>query len=92
MSRTPKITQLTADGECAARVVRQVRGGPTLVEGPVRIVEDDGAETVSDRFVVAVCRCHRSALYPLCDTSHRTLRAPKAASTETPKAAASTDT
>ncbi|MEV1135978.1 CDGSH iron-sulfur domain-containing protein [Rhodococcus coprophilus] len=42
-----------------------------LVNGPVRILTDDGAETESDRFVVAVCRCRRSALYPLCDTSHR---------------------
>lgn len=77
MSRTPKITRITEDGEADARVVRQVRGGPLLVEGPVRIVADDGAEVVSDRFVVAVCRCHRSALYPLCDTSHRALRTPQ---------------
>ncbi|MEE2033089.1 CDGSH iron-sulfur domain-containing protein [Rhodococcus chondri] len=42
-----------------------------LVEGPVRIVAEDGSETVSDRFMVAVCRCRRSAVYPLCDTSHR---------------------
>ncbi|MBM7459717.1 hypothetical protein JOE26_002392 [Rhodococcus coprophilus] len=52
-------------------VVRKVKGGPMLVNGPVRILTDDGAETESDRFVVAVCRCRRSALYPLCDTSHR---------------------
>ncbi|MBS9375696.1 CDGSH iron-sulfur domain-containing protein [Rhodococcus sp. B50] len=83
MSRAPKITQFTADGEREAHVVRQVRGGPALVEGPVRIVAEDGAETVSDRFVVAVCRCHRSALYPLCDTSHRALRTPKTAAART---------
>ncbi|MEE2059308.1 CDGSH iron-sulfur domain-containing protein [Rhodococcus artemisiae] len=53
------------------RVVRLVKGGPALVEGPIRIVAEDGSETESDRFVVAVCRCRRSALYPLCDTSHR---------------------
>lgn len=56
------------------RVVRLVKGGPMLVEGPVRIVADDGSVTESDRFVVAVCRCHRSALYPICDTSHRRSR------------------
>ncbi|MFZ2529166.1 MAG: CDGSH iron-sulfur domain-containing protein [Rhodococcus sp. (in: high G+C Gram-positive bacteria)] len=42
-----------------------------LVEGPVRIVAEDGTVVTSDRFVVAVCRCHRSGIYPLCDTSHR---------------------
>ncbi|MFH9613400.1 CDGSH iron-sulfur domain-containing protein [Streptomyces pratensis] len=26
---------------------------------------------VSDRFVVAVCMCRRSRMYPWCDTSHR---------------------
>ena len=53
------------------RVVRLVRGGPVLVEGPVRIVAEDGDEVESDRFVVAICRCRRSERYPLCDTSHR---------------------
>lgn len=57
-----------------AHVVRLVKGGPALVEGPVRIVQRDGSETTSDRVVVAVCRCRRSALYPLCDTSHRNIR------------------
>lgn len=54
-----------------ARTVRLVPGGPMLVEGPVRIVAEDGTDVISDRFVVAVCRCHRSGIYPLCDTSHR---------------------
>ncbi|UYP18197.1 CDGSH iron-sulfur domain-containing protein [Rhodococcus sp. Z13] len=71
--KTPKITRVgPGDGE--PRVVRQVRGGPTLVEGPVRIECDDGTAVESDRFVVAVCRCRRSAIHPLCDTSHRALR------------------
>lgn len=70
------------DARCAQsrgepRVVRLVKGGPMLVEGPVRIVGEDGAVTESDRFVVAVCRCHRSAIYPLCDTSHRGIRSPR---------------
>ncbi|MFE9913017.1 CDGSH iron-sulfur domain-containing protein [Streptomyces clavifer] len=26
---------------------------------------------MSDRFVVAVCTCRRSRMYPWCDTSHR---------------------
>lgn len=70
--RTTCVPAATAGGRAAdIRVIRLVRGGPMLVEGPVRIVTEDGDEVESDRFVVAVCRCHRSARYPLCDTSHR---------------------
>lgn len=55
------------ESEC----LRLVRGGPALVRGPVRITLRDGRVVISDRFVVAVCRCRLSALYPLCDASHR---------------------
>jgi CDGSH-type Zn-finger protein len=48
-----------------------VQGGPALVEGPVELVTDDGTVVVSDRFLVAVCTCRRSKMFPLCDTSHR---------------------
>ncbi|MCK0090180.1 CDGSH iron-sulfur domain-containing protein [Rhodococcus sp. HNM0563] len=65
------------DGGRDVREVRLVKGGPALVEGPVRIVAEDGTVTESDRFLVAVCRCRRSASYPLCDTSHRRARTPR---------------
>jgi CDGSH-type Zn-finger protein len=42
-----------------------------LVEGPVEVELEDGTVVTSDRFVVAICRCHRSGRYPWCDTSHR---------------------
>ncbi|MDQ0792336.1 CDGSH iron-sulfur domain-containing protein [Streptomyces sp. B1I3] len=45
--------------------------GPMLVEGPVEVTCADGSVAVSDRFVVAVCTCRRSRMYPWCDTSHR---------------------
>ncbi|MEU5716106.1 CDGSH iron-sulfur domain-containing protein [Streptomyces sp. NPDC020403] len=45
--------------------------GPMLVEGPVEVTCPDGSVAVSDRFVVAVCTCRRSRMYPWCDTSHR---------------------
>ncbi|WP_405900362.1 CDGSH iron-sulfur domain-containing protein [Streptomyces sp. NBC_00727] len=47
------------------------RNGPLLIEGPVEIVREDGTVATSDRFVVAVCTCRRSRVYPWCDTSHR---------------------
>ncbi|WP_067462442.1 CDGSH iron-sulfur domain-containing protein [Actinomadura macra] len=58
------------------RRVKVVRGGPVLIEGPVEIVLEDGSTVTSDRFVVALCACHRSRRPPFCDTSHRR-RAPR---------------
>ena len=54
-----------------ARVVRIGKTGPLMVEGPVRIEMEDGRVVESDRFMVAICTCKRSKIYPLCDTSHR---------------------
>ncbi|WP_405812380.1 CDGSH iron-sulfur domain-containing protein [Streptomyces sp. NBC_01102] len=45
--------------------------GPLLIEGPVEVTCPDGTVAVSNRFVVAVCTCRRSRMYPWCDTSHR---------------------
>ncbi|WP_406389841.1 CDGSH iron-sulfur domain-containing protein [Streptomyces sp. NBC_00887] len=45
--------------------------GPLLIEGPVEVTCADGRVAVSNRFVVAVCTCRRSRMYPWCDTSHR---------------------
>ncbi|MGU3653225.1 CDGSH iron-sulfur domain-containing protein [Mycolicibacterium sp. A43C] len=53
------------------RIVRAVRGGPVLVQGPVSVELADGTTIESDRFMVAICACGRSKDYPLCDTSHR---------------------
>jgi len=53
------------------RRITLVRNGPLLVEGPVEVVDDDGAVAVSRRFTVAICMCRRSRSYPWCDTSHR---------------------
>ncbi|WP_441962081.1 CDGSH iron-sulfur domain-containing protein [Mycolicibacterium houstonense] len=62
----------------AARAVRVTKGGPIMIEGPVRIELPDGTIVESDRFMVAICTCRRSKTYPLCDTSHRKMaRSPK---------------
>jgi CDGSH-type Zn-finger protein len=45
--------------------------GPLLVPGPVEVTLADGTVAVSSRFVVALCTCRRSGIYPWCDTSHR---------------------
>ncbi|MFD7919462.1 CDGSH iron-sulfur domain-containing protein [Streptomyces sp. NPDC059740] len=59
--------------------LRQEPGGPTLVEGPVEVVCEDGSVVRSDRPMVAVCTCHRSRILPWCDTSHRARRRDPAA-------------
>jgi CDGSH-type Zn-finger protein len=59
------------------RIVRVVRAGPVMVQGPVRIEMADGSVVESDRFMVAICACSRSKNYPLCDTSHRCPQRPE---------------
>ncbi len=56
------------------RRVRVVPGGPVLVPGPIQIESPGGEVVDSDRFLVAICTCRRSKIYPLCDTSHRCKR------------------
>ena len=54
------------------------RDGPLLVRGPVRIQDQDGSEITIERETVALCRCGKSRLKPLCDGSHKLIpfRAP----------------
>ena len=47
--------------------------GPLVVRGDVEVRDVDGA-TVSSGRTVALCRCGRSALKPLCDGSHKVAR------------------
>jgi CDGSH-type Zn-finger protein len=54
----------------AARVT-MYPDGPLIVRGDFVICAQDG-EPVPTGPVVALCRCGRSALKPLCDGSHRT--------------------
>ncbi len=69
--------------------VQVVPNGPVLVSGPVRIEMADGTVVESDRFMVAICTCRRSGNYPLCDTSHRRCRRPRAAGRKASPAAPS---
>lgn len=64
---------MTASRDEPARRVRIVRGGPVIVDGPIEI-EHDGETIRCDRFQVALCMCGRSAIKPLCDSSHRRTR------------------
>jgi len=46
------------------------RNGPLYVHGDVQVELEDGTKVVHDARV-ALCRCGKSALQPLCDGSHR---------------------
>ncbi|MBF6177590.1 MULTISPECIES: CDGSH iron-sulfur domain-containing protein [Nocardia] len=65
---------MPTDPDSDRRRITYTADGPALVEGPVELVTADGRTIRSDRCVVALCLCRRSALYPLCDTSHRKRR------------------
>jgi CDGSH-type Zn-finger protein len=54
--------------------VQVVPNGPVLIPGPVCIETPNGEVVESDRFMVAICTCRRSKIYPMCDTSHRRCR------------------
>jgi CDGSH-type Zn-finger protein len=45
-------------------------GGPLLVRGPIVLRDEEGAEILLRRNVIALCRCGRSRRAPFCDSSH----------------------
>lgn len=46
--------------------------GPYKVEGPVRIVDAEGAEfEIPPGDAIVLCRCGHSRTKPFCDSSHR---------------------
>ena len=48
--------------------------GPLLIRGAYELRSADGQVLSHDRSVLALCRCGRSQLKPLCDGSHKTSR------------------
>ena len=47
------------------------RDGPLLVRGPAHVVDADGRELPRRRDPIALCRCGKSRLRPLCDGTHK---------------------
>lgn len=48
--------------------------GPLIVQGEFELKGADGTVISTERSTLALCRCGRSALKPLCDGSHRASR------------------
>jgi CDGSH-type Zn-finger protein len=59
--------------------VTAYREGPFVLRGPITVVGEDGEELCLRRETIALCRCGRSRIKPLCDGSHAAAR-PRAAS------------
>ena len=55
-------------------VITSYRDGPLLVRGPFRLQDQEGNEIAVDRKVVALCRCGKSRMRPLCDGTHKLIR------------------
>ena len=47
------------------------RDGPLLVRGPCELVDGDGQAIARRTGPVALCRCGKSRLLPLCDGTHK---------------------
>ncbi len=45
--------------------------GPFVVRGPIRLWDDEGNEIEVRRRTVAICRCGKSRIHPLCDGTHK---------------------
>ena len=45
--------------------------GPFIVRGADRLLDDEGKEVELRRKTIAVCRCGKSRIHPLCDGTHK---------------------
>jgi CDGSH-type Zn-finger protein len=54
-----------------AVVITPYRDGPLLVRGPFQLLDADGQEIERQRTTVALCRCGKSRIRPLCDGTHK---------------------
>jgi len=63
-----------------AVIITPYRDGPLLVRGQVELTWPDGSPVERRRDPVALCRCGKSRLRPLCDGTHKLIgfRAPGA--------------
>jgi CDGSH-type Zn-finger protein len=50
--------------------IRAYPDGPLLVRGEFTLVDEDGNEIPPARQTIALCRCGRTAIPPLCDGTH----------------------
>jgi CDGSH-type Zn-finger protein len=54
-----------------AATITAYRDGPYLVRGAFSVQDQDGNEIAMERRTIALCRCGKSRIRPLCDGTHR---------------------
>ncbi|WP_405060338.1 CDGSH iron-sulfur domain-containing protein [Kribbella sp. NBC_01505] len=64
---------MTTNAEDPATVIRAYPDGPILVRGDFELLDEDGNPVPTERRTIALCRCGRSAIAPLCDGTHAVL-------------------
>jgi CDGSH-type Zn-finger protein len=50
--------------------IRAYPDGPLLVRGEFELLDENGDPIPAERRTIALCRCGRSAIPPLCDGTH----------------------
>ena len=65
------MTGVERSGPIEQVTIKVCPDGPLLVRDPAALQTADGADVDHQRRVIALCRCGRSRLKPLCDGSHR---------------------
>ena len=55
-------------------VITPYRDGPLIVRGPARLQNMHGEEITVSRGTIALCRCGKSRIRPLCDGTHKLSR------------------
>jgi CDGSH-type Zn-finger protein len=65
---------MRASREPEPAVIRAYPDGPLLVRGLFELRDETGAVIDPGRKTVALCRCGRSSLKPLCDGSHTLIK------------------
>lgn len=67
------------------------RGGPYLVRGRFTVLDEDGQPLTTERKTVALCRCGKSRLRPLCDGTHNLVPPERPPAIEPPGASDTSD-
>jgi CDGSH-type Zn-finger protein len=56
--------------------IRAYPEGPLLVRGDFELLDENGAPLPTPRRTIALCRCGRTSIPPLCDGTHTLTRKP----------------
>jgi CDGSH-type Zn-finger protein len=63
-------------------IIVPYQDGPYLVRGPAVLRDQEGRSIMTNRRVIALCRCGKSRTRPFCDGTHQTINFRAASSAE----------